>query len=40
MLVATAIFLPMIMAYTAWVYKVLWGKVTEDQVTDPDSHSY
>jgi cytochrome d ubiquinol oxidase subunit II len=23
------IFMPMILAYTAWVYKVLWGKVTE-----------
>ena len=33
MLVMTAIFLPLILAYTAWVYKVLWGKVTEDDVT-------
>ncbi len=37
MLVATAIFLPIILAYTAWVYKVLWGKVTEADVTDSDS---
>ena len=28
MLVATVIFLPIILAYTAWVYKVLWGKVS------------
>ncbi|WP_136637519.1 cytochrome d ubiquinol oxidase subunit II [Pseudooceanicola onchidii] len=34
MLVATAIFLPLILMYTAWVYRVLWGKVTEDDVTD------
>ncbi|SMC92752.1 cytochrome d ubiquinol oxidase subunit II [Primorskyibacter flagellatus] len=34
MLVAGAIFLPIIMAYTAWVYKVLWGKVTEDDVSE------
>jgi len=34
----TVIFMPMILAYTAWVYKVLWGKVTEADVTD-NSHS-
>jgi cytochrome d ubiquinol oxidase subunit II len=34
MLVCTAIFMPLILMYTAWVYKVLWGKVTEEQVTD------
>lgn len=33
MLVATAIFMPIILIYTAWVYRVLWGKVTEDDVT-------
>ncbi|WP_417425401.1 cytochrome d ubiquinol oxidase subunit II [Hoeflea sp.] len=38
MLVVTVIFLPLILAYTAWVYKVLWGKVTEADVTD-NSHS-
>lgn len=37
MLVATCIFMPIILAYTAWVYKVLWGKVTEADVID--SHS-
>lgn len=40
MLVVTAIFMPLILAYTAWVYRVLWGKVTEDDVSDPDSHAY
>lgn len=40
MLVVTAIFMPLILAYTAWVYKVLWGKVTADDVTDPDTHAY
>ena len=34
MLVVTAIFMPLILAYTAWVYKVLWGKVTEADVTE------
>lgn len=33
MLFATLIFMPLILMYTAWVYKVLWGKVTEDDVT-------
>ncbi|MEM8800910.1 MAG: cytochrome d ubiquinol oxidase subunit II [Pseudomonadota bacterium] len=33
MLVCTVIFMPIILAYTAWVYKVLWGKVTEADVT-------
>lgn len=32
MLFVTAIFLPLILAYTAWVYRVLWGKVTEAEV--------
>lgn len=37
MLVATVIFMPIILVYTAWVYKVLWGKVTEADVTDSGS---
>lgn len=32
MLVAAVIFVPIILSYTAWVYKVLWGKVTEADV--------
>ncbi|SUZ31243.1 Cytochrome bd-I ubiquinol oxidase subunit 2 [Roseibaca ekhonensis] len=32
MLVCTAIFMPLILIYTAWVYKVLWGKVDEDEM--------
>lgn len=38
MLVCALIFMPLILAYTAWVYKVLWGKVTEQDVTE-NSHS-
>lgn len=38
MLFGTALFLPLILIYTSWVYKVLWGKVTEKDVTD-NSHS-
>ena len=40
MLVMTVIFMPMILAYTAWVYKVLWGKVTEADITDGSHSSY
>ena len=32
MLVSTVIFMPLILLYTSWVYKVLWGKVGEEQV--------
>ena len=40
MLVVTLIFLPIILAYTAWVYKVLWGKVDEATVNDKSGHAY
>ncbi|WFE75893.1 cytochrome d ubiquinol oxidase subunit II [Roseinatronobacter sp. S2] len=33
MLVCTVIFMPIILIYTAWVYKVLWGKVDENELT-------
>lgn len=37
MLVCTIIFLPIVLAYTAWVYKVLWGRSTTEAVrTNPD----
>ncbi len=32
MLLATAIFLPLILAYTAWVYRVLRGRVTLEHI--------
>ncbi len=40
MLVSAVIFVPIILAYTAWVYKVLWGKVTEQSVTDASDVVY
>ena len=40
MLVMAVIFVPIILAYTAWVYKVLWGKVTEEYVTKESSSVY
>ena len=37
MLMMTVIFLPLILIYTAWVYKVMFGRVTSDDVaTNPD----
>ncbi|WP_337270096.1 cytochrome d ubiquinol oxidase subunit II [Oryzifoliimicrobium ureilyticus] len=40
MLVATVIFLPMILAYTAWVYRVLWGKVGEEDISKAGHSAY
>lgn len=40
MLVATAVFLPIILLYTAFVYRVLWGKVDAKAIESGDSHAY
>jgi cytochrome d ubiquinol oxidase subunit II len=40
MLVATLIFLPIVLAYTAWVYRVLRGRVTAEYVTQHGSSVY
>ncbi len=32
MLLATAVFLPIILAYTTWVYRVLKGKTTTEEM--------
>ncbi|BCG86480.1 cytochrome d ubiquinol oxidase subunit II [Mesorhizobium sp. 113-3-9] len=40
MLIATVIFLPLILAYTGWVYSVLWGKVGEKSVEKAGSSAY
>ena len=39
MLLISAVFLPLIVAYTSWVYRVMRGKVTEDTVNDAP-HAY
>ncbi|MCK5909835.1 MAG: cytochrome d ubiquinol oxidase subunit II, partial [Caulobacter sp.] len=37
MLVVTVVFLPLVLLYTAWVYKVLWGRSTTAALsTNPD----
>jgi cytochrome d ubiquinol oxidase subunit II len=40
MLAVTVFFLPIIVAYTSWVYHVLWGKVDEKAIRDETSHAY
>ena len=40
MLVVTAIFLPLIVAYTSWVYAVLRGKVDAGQIEEGRKHAY
>ena len=40
MLVVTAIFIPLIVAYTTWVYHVLWGKVDEKAIREERGHAY
>ena len=40
MLVCTVVFMPIILAYTSWVYSVLWGKVDEKQIRDGSGHAY
>jgi cytochrome d ubiquinol oxidase subunit II len=37
MLLVTAVFMPIILIYTSWVYRVLWGRSTAEAVrTNPD----
>jgi cytochrome d ubiquinol oxidase subunit II len=40
MLVVTAIFIPLIVAYTSWVYHVLWGKVDAAAIQEDRGHAY
>lgn len=35
MLIAVVIFLPIVLLYTSWVFKVLWGRITTDDVNTP-----
>ncbi len=40
MLVVTGFFIPLIVAYTTWVYHVLWGKVDEKAIREESGHAY
>lgn len=39
MLVCALVFVPLILAYTTWVYRVMWGKVRAHDITHGD-HAY
>ena len=38
MTIATVVFLPIVLAYTAWVYHVLRGPVTAEQITQRSAY--
>jgi cytochrome d ubiquinol oxidase subunit II len=40
MLGATVIFMPLIILYTSWCYKVMWGKVTTEYIAANDKSAY
>jgi cytochrome d ubiquinol oxidase subunit II len=40
MLGATVVFMPLIVFYTSWAYKVMWGKVTTDYIRANDKSVY
>lgn len=40
MLVVTAVFIPIIVAYAGWVYRVLWGKVDAEAIREDRGHAY
>ncbi|ODU26340.1 MAG: cytochrome d ubiquinol oxidase subunit 2 [Thiobacillus sp. SCN 62-729] len=40
MLGATVIFMPLIIFYTSWCYKVMWGKVTTEFIAANDKSAY
>ncbi|TPW32303.1 cytochrome d ubiquinol oxidase subunit II [Martelella alba] len=40
MLVCSVIFVPIIIAYTSWVYHIMWGKVTPKDINKEGGHAY
>ncbi len=40
MLGATVIFMPLIIVYTSWAYKVMWGKITTEYIAANDKSVY
>lgn len=40
MLVAAVILLPLVLAYTTWVYRIMHGKITEQHIRDQTHSSY
>ncbi len=40
MLIVTIVFLPIVLAYTAWAFKILWGRVTTQEIAESSSSFY
>lgn len=40
MLIIVLLLLPLVLLYTRWVYKVLWGKITVDMIHEKGKHLY
>lgn len=40
MLVVASVLVPVILAYTSWVYSILWGKVDAKAIEDGSGHAY
>lgn len=40
MLIVALVFVPIVVAYTSFVYKVLWGKVDQRSIADGSGHAY
>ena len=40
MLMAVVVFLPIVIAYTSWVYRILRGKVTEEKIREETHTAY
>lgn len=38
MLIVTVIFVPIVLAYTAWVFKVLWGRLTTEEANSAGTY--
>jgi cytochrome d ubiquinol oxidase subunit II len=40
MFMAVVVFLPIVLAYTGWVYRVMRGKITEDKIKEETHTAY
>jgi cytochrome d ubiquinol oxidase subunit II len=40
MFIAVVVFLPIVVAYTSWVYRVMRGKITEEKIREETHTAY
>jgi cytochrome d ubiquinol oxidase subunit II len=40
MFIAVVVFLPIVLVYTSWVYRVMRGKVTEEKIREETHGAY